>query len=300
MSATRSHQLSRLYELAQRAGSLAMKFRQQHTLHMQCEDHLNRWKSVFSASDVLIFGVGALLLICMDIWFMMPIYRQLSQLVSGDAELLALPIGLGVNVLAIITSEKLMKCAFSNTFRQWEVERLSRTKGADAAIFTLPSSRGHRIFEFAINFSLYTAVLIGMILIRSMLIDGSGTPTERVEVQMAWVGVCIALFAMTIGMYLMLLVQYLAHRFQVALLHTRLNAIVFKVSGYDQLISLLWHLLGKFADVPQDVKESLIRVTLRTHDWNYCAPITELEFQKFSDMHNNQAPPSLLEGEDQN
>lgn len=294
MPNTNAFQSSMLSTLGRQAGFSAFKYRRKEKGFYGLERLLDQWSKIFSLGEVAVFAVGVLALFTLDIFFMMPIYRQVSQIVSGDPDLLKLQIGIGINILGLITGEKLAKCSVAGSFYRWEVWKQGDGE-TDTAILNLSFTRPQRVAQFLILFLIYVTVILALVWMRSVLISDTQSALEKVELQMSIIGMFIALFAVTIGGYLFPFFQYLIWKISMEVACFQMELLIKRVSERDLYIHSLWKQTGMPTDNSQDVKEALVRFLFRTKGLGYCDPVTEQELQLLQKSMTNWNHPSLPE-----
>ncbi|MBK8196492.1 MAG: hypothetical protein IPK76_26075 [Lewinellaceae bacterium] len=272
--------ITMLTSLGEQVGDLAYRCRVKKTPFQILEEQSNEWRRVFPPAEVIALSAATLGLICLDIFFMMPVYRQVSQVICHDANLLALPIGIGVNILAVITGEKLAKCSSSGPFHRWELHKNHDMEASVAFVF-MDNNRQQRVRQFFLNFALYLGILLSLIWIRSILVEGTQTEIEKVELQMSLIGLLIALFAVTIGGYLVPAVEYLIWNIRILLFRQQIQALLRRTSRLDGHIFHLWQQSGRIREISHHVKEALFRFSYRSKNMNYCDPVTEAELMAF-------------------
>lgn len=281
MSEINQIHLSTAGNYGKQAGFLASRCRDKKLQQRQIEGLLAQWKQIFSLSDVVFLGLATLALIGVDIMLMMPLYLQTAQVIEfGNPEILKYPVGIGVNILAIVASEKLGKCFDSGSFQKWELWKRN-TKADAMAQYDSEMSRSQRILQFLLAFSLYLVFILMMFWIRAILINKSDTDIEKVELQVSVMGICISLVTVLIGMYVLPFFQYLFWSGRAHLTNWQIHFLSRRVAQLDGYIHLFWRHNGAPSDITKDLREALIRHTFRTKDAGYCDAITLQENESF-------------------
>lgn len=284
---TRFQHMALLGQMGRMAGLTAFKCRQKLEQAIYYANKLTLWRRVFPAEKVFVWGTIALILMTMDLIFMWPVYRQISQLLVGYADLLALPIGLGVNAFAVIISEKLSKCRDHGPFIEWE---LLRNEEEDrTAAHTLWAFAGrNRKLHVAVHFAAYLTVLGSLLWIRSILLESSVAPLVQVEFQLNMLGVVLAIVAVSLGMYISPLFQYLYWLLRLELLNYQIHQLIKKVSGMDSNIHLVYSQQRGIVEPSHDTKEALIRFLFRSKNMDYCNKINEGELEAYGAIMQNR------------
>jgi|GEM_PF-3638959 len=281
MSEINQIHLSTAGNYGKQAGFLASRCRDKKLQQRQIERLLDQWKQIFSLSDVVFLGLATLALIGVDIMLMMPLYLQTAQVIEfGDPEILKYPIGVGVNILAIVASEKLAKCFDTGAFHKWELWKRHEKAGA-LTQYDTEMSRLRRILQFLLAFGLFLAVILMMLWIRSIVVEDSESIIKKVELPVSLMGVCFSLVTVLIGVYVLPLFQYLFWSGRAHLTNWQIHFLSRRVAQLDGYIHLFWRHNGAPSDITKDLREALIRHTFRTKDAGYCDAITLQENESF-------------------
>ena len=284
MSEINQIHLSTASNYGKQAGSLASRCRDKKVQLQQIELLLVQWRRIFSLSEVVVLGTATLALICIDILLMMPLYLQTAQVIEfGDPEMLKIPIGVGVNILAIIASEKLAKCFDTGAFHKWELWKRHEKAGA-LTQYDTEMSRLRRILQFLLAFGLFLAVILMMLWIRSIVVEDSESIIKKVELPVSLMGVCFSLVTVLIGVYVLPLFQYLFWSGRAYLTTWQISSLSHRVSNLDGYTYTLWRHTGAAADITRDMRDALIRCIFRTKDAGYCDTITLQENESFDEM----------------
>ena len=274
MIKTSFHFLNEASDLARTGSRLVFWAQQSKAEQKRYAMLLQNWTQVFSLSDVLPFGLGLIILIAMDLQCMFPLYRQVSQVISGNADLLPWYIGFGVNTVAVVCSHRLSKCALEGPFYNWEVWK-NRDKPSEVAKYTVTQAQKSHVRHFVAMFLLYVVLLLAMLWMRSLLIQKS--LITSLENLLTLVGLCFAFLAVLTGIYLVPLVQYSSWKIGYSNSDNQLSKSLKKISDIDQQIYLLWVLAGEPATLTKDIQDALTRHLFRANDANYIDPVSEYE-----------------------
>ncbi len=289
-------QLLFLTKLGGTTGQLTFNCRQKKLRCENYEQQILEWRSIFHLGEVMTMGIAAMAFVFMDFCCLLQTYRTLSELVTGDADLLLFPIGIGFNILGLVVSDRLVKCSTSGPFYNWQLWKLGG-KNTDAAIYDLEYHQSDRRREFRVNMFIYLAMIFALVGIRYVLLEGSGSKVESAGWLLSLLGFLFSIFAVTIGVYLIPLFQYVSWSSKVSILKRQMKASIRKVAALDDLIYNLWVQLGMPLNVSQDIKEALVRFLFRTKSMDYCDSITSEELNALLATQRRPSDSVLLENE---
>lgn len=274
---------------ATRSNFLAFRCQRKKRMQEFYYDQIDHWLEIMPFFDVLIYGIGGIAILVIDMALMFQTYRSLSEAACGNADLIALPLGLGLAAISIVTSERLVHCYTSGPLFKWEVYK-RKLGSMDLALYNHSFRRTESIKAFAIQLGFFLAALISMLVIRSILAENTDSAIEKVEWYMAVFGIAFALCSVYVGAYVSHLFLFCYWKVRVALLDRQVNSLICQVSTADGFVLMAWRNSGTPNNLPHNIAESLIRSLFRKPNRSYCDPVQFFEYESFT----QQFPGFLL------
>jgi len=266
--ATASTYLYKAMQMARQAGRNAHLYRRRSTQQTHATQQLHDWSRIFDSSFVLIVGLTFFGLAFVDCYLMMPMYEQVSELVTaGDPHSINWEIAIAMIGLAAVCSTLLTQTYDSGPFYRWAI---LLAQPEELSALEMDQAHSTARIHFSLVFLCYCAILALLVWIRSGLISESGLDIQKVEIQMSGVGIIVSLGTVLCGTYLAPLIDYLAMNIRIFRLDIQKNRLLSKVTKADHFIYLVWARYGDGIPMPLEVYHALTRHKSRHADDSYC------------------------------